>query len=162
MCFLPNNSRIKRFFYQKNIFDIKLTNYSWNIRLWVKNELFTNYTWIIRDCGDYARITVSFRPRCRGSGPLFDTFLIVCIGVSFGRRHLVRIIKNLLTSHKAGGPFSSWAGGGVGCWPHCLKIDSYSVQIINEKCMIFFLVLWMKIRWEWAAYDDRWQIINWK
>jgi hypothetical protein len=38
---LPNNSRIK-YFLPKNTLYIKLTNYSWNIRLWVKNELFTN------------------------------------------------------------------------------------------------------------------------
>jgi hypothetical protein len=43
MCFFLNNSRIKRFFDQKNTIYIKLTNYSSNIQLWIK----TNYSRIL-------------------------------------------------------------------------------------------------------------------
>jgi hypothetical protein len=34
----------------KNVLYIKLTNYSWNIQLWMKNELFTNNSRILSLC----------------------------------------------------------------------------------------------------------------
>jgi hypothetical protein len=48
MCFLLNNSLIKRFLTKKNVLYIKLTNYSWNIQLWMKNELFVNLVTMVR------------------------------------------------------------------------------------------------------------------
>jgi hypothetical protein len=43
---LPNNLRIK-LFWSKNALYIKLTNYLWNIRVWVKNKLFADYSRIL-------------------------------------------------------------------------------------------------------------------
>jgi hypothetical protein len=40
----------KIFFDQKNILYIKVMNYSWNIRLWMKNKLFANKSWNHESC----------------------------------------------------------------------------------------------------------------
>jgi hypothetical protein len=88
--------------------------------------------------------------------------LKVSLWVSFWIKALVRIIKNLHTRQEARPfTFSGWTGGGVGCWT--ALFENRFLHCTNNKWIMYdFLLLWMKIRWEWAAYDDRWQIMGQK